>query len=68
MKTSVIHILVFTFCIFSALVLAADILPAPKISVAPTSYYPLDEVLYLEGSASPNSRVEIYFEKLNNSN
>ncbi len=67
MKTS-LYILIFTFFIFSAFVLAADVLPAPKISVAPPRYYPLDEALYLEGQAAPNSKVELYFEKLNNTN
>lgn len=36
---------------------------APTISVAPTTYYPLDEALYLEGVALPNSTVDILFEK-----
>lgn len=37
--------------------------PAPIVSVAPTSYYPLDESLYIEGRAEPKSKVELFFEK-----
>lgn len=47
----------------SHLVLAADPPPPPIISVAPQTYYPFDEVLYLEGRALPKSRVELFFEK-----
>lgn len=66
MKT-LLAVLIFAFCIsYFGIGIAADALPAPKISVAPTSYYPLDEILYLEGNASPSSKVEIFFEKLDN--
>lgn len=36
---------------------------APEISVAPSVYYPLDEVLYLEGRAPAKSKLDLYFEK-----
>lgn len=36
----------------------------PTINIAPASYYPLDEILYLEGRASPNSDIDIVFEKI----
>lgn len=41
----------------------AQKLPEPIISVSPDIYYPLDEVLYLEGRAVPNTRVEIRLQK-----
>jgi hypothetical protein len=61
----------FLFGIFlSALILfpaktlgKATILTAPTISVAPDVYYPFDEILYLEGHATPKSKVSLYFEK-----
>ncbi len=36
---------------------------APTISVAPDTYYPFDEILYIEGHAMPRSTVSLYFEK-----
>lgn len=37
---------------------------SPQILVAPRIYYPLDEVLYLEGISVRNATVELLFEKL----
>lgn len=42
-------------------------LSAPRINVAPQTYYPLEEVLYLEGQAPPKSKVDIIFEKTGSS-
>lgn len=44
-------------------VAAEDIVPAPTIAVNPDIYYPLDEVLYLEGNAVPNFIVQVRFQK-----
>jgi hypothetical protein len=61
--------LVFLFSIFglvlsSSLVRAQEaVLSAPTISVAPDTYYPFDETLYIEGHALPKSKVALYFEK-----
>lgn len=38
-------------------------LPSPTIAVSPDVYYPLDEVLYLEGRADPSVTVEIQLTK-----
>lgn len=38
-------------------------LPTPTIVINPDVYYPLDEVLYLEGRAEPNALLEIRFQK-----
>jgi hypothetical protein len=38
-------------------------LPQPTIAINPDIYYPLDEVLYIEGGAEPNFMVQIRFEK-----
>lgn len=46
-----------------SLTLAAESLPAPTISVSPDVYYPLDEIIYLEGRAKPNIIVQINFQK-----
>lgn len=35
---------------------------APIISVAPPTYYPLDETLYLEGQSQPKANIDILFE------
>jgi len=37
--------------------------PAPVISVAPSQFYPLDEILYMEGRATPKAKVAVNFEK-----
>lgn len=42
--------------------LAAELL-VPTINVAPGVYYPLDEVLYIEGRASSRGSVELLFER-----
>lgn len=42
---------------------AAEEVSVPTISVNPDIYYPLDELLYLEGRAKPNSTVQIQFQK-----
>lgn len=36
---------------------------SPTISINPDVYYPMDEVLYLEGSAEPNFSIQIRFQK-----
>lgn len=45
------------------LVFAADELPSPTITINPDIYYPLDEILYLEGRSKPNLTVSIQFSK-----
>ena len=42
---------------------AAEEVPVPVIAVNPDVYYPLDEVLYLEGNAAPNFIVQVRFQK-----
>ena len=63
---------VFSFLVISAiggfaldgnLSFAAENFPVPMISVNPDIYYPLDEILYLEGRAKPNSTVQVQFQK-----
>lgn len=44
-------------------VFAADKLAAPTIVINPDVYYPMDEILYLEGRAQPNVNVQIQFQK-----
>lgn len=44
-------------------VFSAEAIPSPTISVVPDIYYPLDDVLYLEGRAEPNVAVQIQFQK-----
>lgn len=36
-----------------------EMIPAPAIVINPDTYYPLDEVLYLEGLAAPEALVEV---------
>lgn len=55
-------ILPLFFLLFSGGVFATE-LPAPTIGVNPDIYYPLDEILYLEGRAKPNSTLQIHFLK-----
>lgn len=38
--------------------------PAPTISVVPSQYYPLDEVLYIEGRSVPRAKIAVNFERL----
>lgn len=54
------------FFVWFAPAFATSLLPAPRISVAPTKYYPLEETLYIEGTAIPLSEVELFFEKPDN--
>jgi len=42
---------------------AQEALPTPNIAVSPDIYYPQDEIIYLEGSALPDSTLEINFQK-----
>ncbi|MBI2023581.1 hypothetical protein HYT01_03405 [Candidatus Giovannonibacteria bacterium] len=51
------------FCILPLSVRAQTNIPVPVISVIPAQYYPMDEVLYMEGKAKPDSKVDIFFEK-----
>lgn len=51
------------FVIFAIAPFFAGAVSAPTINVAPAVYYPLDETLYIEGGALPNSMVELRFEK-----
>jgi len=48
---------------FGGVLFAAEDLVIPTIAVYPNTYFPLDEVLYLEGRAQPQSSVQIYFQK-----
>lgn len=43
--------------------MAADIV-VPTINVAPQQYFPLDEVLYIEGKGPVSSKIELFFEKV----
>lgn len=52
----------FFFLPGQTIVLAEEI-PSPTIAIYPDIYYPLDEVIYLEGRARPNSSVQINFQK-----
>jgi len=38
--------------------------PEPVISVAPSQFYPLDEILFIEGRAAPKAKIAVNFEKL----
>lgn len=60
-----IGILLIMFGVFIATdsVVAITELRAPSINVAPNVYYPLDEVLYIEGVAEPKIGVELFFER-----
>lgn len=42
---------------------SAEELPTPTIAVNPDLYYPLDEVLYLEGRAKPDSTIQVNFQQ-----
>lgn len=42
---------------------AVEEVPIPTIAINPDIYYPLDEVLYIEGNAAPNFIVQIRFQK-----
>lgn len=42
---------------------AAGELAVPTITINPDVYYPLDEILYLEGRATQNTAVQIQFQK-----
>lgn len=44
-------------------VLAVEEISSPTININPDVYYPMEEVLYLEGKAQPNSVVQIRFQK-----
>jgi len=48
--------------VFGALSAQAAELASPTIVITPDVYYPLDEVLYLEGQAEPNYVVELRFQ------
>lgn len=57
------RIIVFSLILFFAGgSIRAEEFPSPTIGVNPDIYYPLDEILYLEGSAKPNSTVQIQFQ------
>lgn len=61
LKFKIIAFFIFTLLALTN-VLAVEF-SAPVISVAPDVYYPLDEILYIEGKAAPKSKVELFFEK-----
>lgn len=63
-STALLFLLLGGLLFFSAgagAVLSSEI---PTINIAPGQYYPLDEILYLEGRAVPDSDVDIMFEKI----
>lgn len=62
MKKIIFLFSMILFAVSSHVALAAAI-AAPTINIAPTSYYSLDEILYIEGRAVPNKNVELLFEK-----
>lgn len=43
--------------------IAAALIASPTISVVPDVYYPVEEILYLEGSAEPHANIQIQFQK-----
>ncbi|MCH7882881.1 hypothetical protein IIA95_00460 [Patescibacteria group bacterium] len=49
--------------LFAGTLIAAEHLPAPTINISPDVYYPLDEILYIEGVSRPNSAVQIQLTK-----
>lgn len=49
--------------LFAGTLIAAVHLPAPTINISPDVYYPLDEILYIEGVSRPNSAVQIQLTK-----
>jgi len=61
------RIISVVICVISAVVplwaSAQEELPTPNIAVSPDIYYPQDEIIYLEGSAVPDSTLEINFQK-----
>lgn len=60
MRIKIIGVSTFLFFVT---VLASSHLEAPTIAVYTDLYYPLDEILYLEGRAKPNSTVQIQFQQ-----
>jgi len=63
MKKFILLILTGTALLYAPNFVNAAGLPAPVISIAPESYYPLDEVLYIEGRSTPSVKMELFFEK-----
>lgn len=64
MNKNSIFKLTMLFSLLSVFIaLAAEELPAPTIAVSPDLYYSLDEILYLEGKAVPNSTVQVQFQR-----
>lgn len=61
---SAFAVLAIVACAIQAPVVNAEEPASPQILVAPRIYYPLDEVLYLEGVSVHNATVELLFEKL----
>jgi len=62
MRQQIIIIAIFVSFFMGGFAMANGIV-VPTISVYPDIYYPFDEVLYLEGRASPESVVQINFQK-----
>jgi len=60
---SIFLILLILFSVFAVLPVFAQELREPTIVINPDVYYPLDEVLYLEGRAESNYAVELRFQK-----
>ncbi|MDO8600009.1 MAG: cohesin domain-containing protein [bacterium] len=60
----VLFLLLGGMLFFSTVVGAAGVPGVPTINIAPSQYYPLDELLYLEGKASPNAGLDILFENI----
>ncbi|MCH7882882.1 hypothetical protein IIA95_00465 [Patescibacteria group bacterium] len=56
-------VIVVLFLLFVGVASAAFDLPTPTIYVNPDIYYPVDEILYLEGRAKPNATLQIQFLK-----
>ncbi len=52
----------FYFFIFGSGFAAEELRP-PTITINPDVYYPLDEILYIEGRAVPNVAIQIQFQK-----
>lgn len=58
-----VFVLISCLFVFYAGSVFGSELPSPTIVVSPDIYYPLDEVLYLEGRGVSNSAIELRFQK-----
>lgn len=52
-----------SFFLWGNFTTAKEVIPAPTIVINPDIYYPLDEILYMEGRARATSNIQIQFQK-----